>query len=297
MRPSGSRSATQPLLTLTPADEAILRFLSQVRVSTARMVAHALFSPGSLTTVRARLRRLSGGGVDYAPRSPLVRFPLPSANGNPVRVFTLGSRGRDFIRGELGLPLPTAYYRPSTVLSFSFLRHTLLCTSAVVAVRVFVRRHPEMTLRECRLSYELSRRPELKVIPDLWVRLEGRESRHAIFLEADNSSMYRAAFTKRLAARIQWVRSGEYRTLGVQGLLVAYVVAGETAQAAQSRLQTVSKWTVETVKALGLKESWAGLFRFTSVGTIDEVYEQGIFERAVWYRADAPDTPVPLFEP
>jgi hypothetical protein len=287
--------AAKPMIVLGPPDLRIIRFVWQVRAATAKQVAAALFSPGSVTTVRQRLARLSGFG-DFQPRAPMVRFPVPSANGNPVRAFSLGAAGRALLRGELGLPLPTAYYRPSTILSHSFLRHTLLCTSAVVAVRVFVRHHPETALRECRLSHELVRRYKLKVIPDLWVRVEGRGGRHAIFLEVDASTQGRAAFTTRLAERIQWVRSGEFKTLGVRGLVVCYLVAGDTAEVAEARRHTLSKHTVETIKALGLKETWAGLFRFASVGGIDAVYEQGIFERP-WYRPDMPDTPLPLFSP
>jgi len=128
----------------------------------------------------------------------------------------------------------------------------------------------------------------------LWFRVAGRGGEHAIFLEVDNASQYRKAFTKRVAARIHWVRSGGFKALGVPGLLVCYLVAGHTPEAGEARRYTVSKWTVETIKALGLKETWAGLFRMASVGTMDAVYEQGLFEKA-WYRPDAPDTPVPLF--
>ncbi len=42
------------------------------------------------------------GGADYQTNQYLYRFPLPQV-GNPERVYTLGSRGRDYLTSELGL--------------------------------------------------------------------------------------------------------------------------------------------------------------------------------------------------
>jgi hypothetical protein len=40
-------------------------------------------------------------------------------------------------------------------------------------------------------------------------------------------------------------------------------------------------------------EEWAGLFRVTSV-VLGEVYDAGLFEKAIWYRLNAAK-PEPLF--
>ena len=42
-------------------------------------------------------------------------------------------------------------------------------------------------------------------------------------------------------------------------------------------------------------KDWASIFRFTSV-VFEEVYQQGIFEKALWYRPDSPH-PLPLLTP
>src|SRR5215510_4949214 len=97
---------------LSPTEEEILKTFSIYRFMNAVDVAHALFSPASLTHVRSILTRLSGG-EDYIERECLYRFPMQSGKaGNPERVFTLGSVGRDVVK-SLGLPADW-HYRPST---------------------------------------------------------------------------------------------------------------------------------------------------------------------------------------
>jgi hypothetical protein len=292
-----SPRAAQPII-VTPGDLALVRVVAELHAANAKQVSYALGRQGSMTTIRARLSRLAGG-ADFQARAALVRYPLPSANGNPVRVFSPGAGSRAILREDLGLRLPAASYRPSRqkVIGVSFLRHSLLCASSVVALRMFIRRHPEMELQECTL--ELARRPGLKVIPDVWIRMGNREGEHAIFFEVDASTTYRVAWVNRCAARLRWVRSGGYTALGVPGVLIVYLIAGYTAEAANDRLHAVAQWIVETIKALGLKASWAGSFRLASVGSIDEVYEQeqGIFERPIWRMPDQPDTPLPLLGP
>ena len=53
--------------------------------------------------------------------------------------------------------------------------------------------------------------------------------------------------------------------------------------------------TMEVLRELAI-ESWAGIFRFTSALDYTRLYEQGeaLFTRPVWYRPDAPLTPLPL---
>src|SRR5215216_6775870 len=111
---------------LSPTEEEILKTMITYRFMTAVDVAHALFSPASLTHVRSMLTRLAGG-EDYKERECLYRFPLASGKaGNPQRVFTLGSAGREVVR-SLGLPAQW-YYRPSKTgrLQSSYLNHQLL---------------------------------------------------------------------------------------------------------------------------------------------------------------------------
>jgi hypothetical protein len=54
-------------------------------------------------------------------------------------------------------------------------------------------------------------------------------------------------------------------------------------------------WTMEVLAGLEI-ESWASIFRFTSGVVYKTLYEQSheLFTKPVWYRPDAPTTPLPL---
>src|SRR4051812_17292026 len=107
------RTGTQPFL-LTKRHEEILTTFHFYRYMTALDVTQLLFSPASLTFVRAILSSLAGG-IDYKTNQYLYRFPFPgSLGGNSRRIYTLGSKGRDFLACELGMPV-SWYFRPAKV--------------------------------------------------------------------------------------------------------------------------------------------------------------------------------------
>src|SRR3954453_22462601 len=116
-------------LILTKREEDILRAVHFYRYMTAVDVTNRFYSPTSLTRVRSILTGLAGGN-DGVVNQYLSRFRLPSAGpGNREMVFTLGSRGRDFLAQELGLPA-SWYFRPEKVRSLSFrqVSHSLFLT-------------------------------------------------------------------------------------------------------------------------------------------------------------------------
>src|SRR3954465_11824267 len=174
-------SQPQKPLLLTPRMEEILKVMHLYRYMTAVDVAYRVFKPGSLTHVREILSALSGG-ADYIERQYLYRFQLPG-EGNPERVYTLGSRGRDYLARDLGLPV-TWYFRPHKVkhLSHAHVVHSLLLTRFLVAAEWWGRSQPDIRLSAVRTSYELAEKPGrvriagedgrtelVKVIPDAWL--------------------------------------------------------------------------------------------------------------------------------
>ncbi|MDQ3960563.1 MAG: hypothetical protein M3255_09925, partial [Pseudomonadota bacterium] len=119
------RPAKKPLIITKPI-EVILRAIHFYRFMTALDVAHLLYSPSSLTYVRSLLTSLAGG-ADFKNAQFLLRIPLPIQSiGGITRIFTLGSKGREFL-AEMGLPVDW-YYRPAKLkyLSHSQALHSLL---------------------------------------------------------------------------------------------------------------------------------------------------------------------------
>jgi len=268
---------------------------------TAVDVTHCLFSPKSLTHVRSILSALAGG-ADNKERQFLYRFPWPSGKaGNPERIFTLGSAGREVVE-NLGIPAEW-YYRPSTTgrLSGSYVAHQLLLTRFVVCACRFISQTPDYTLADVRLSYELDkqvpRRAGEAVVPDAWLHFERvmDKVRFPVLLEIDRGSEYQERFKHHVKGRLGFIRSGEYaRVFGTQAVIIAYATTGRTKEHAQRRREPMTAWTMEVLRELKL-ESWAGIFRFTSAVEYTRLYEQGteLFTKPVWYRPDAP-TPLPL---
>ena len=127
--------------------EGILRAVHFHRYMTAEDVTNLLYSSGSLTKVRSILTSLAGG-ADGVTNQYLYRFRLPTARaGNREMVFTLGSRGRDFLASDLGLPV-SWYFRPEKVkrLSFNQVSHSLFLTRFLVAAQLWSKRQDEINL-------------------------------------------------------------------------------------------------------------------------------------------------------
>src|SRR4051794_24104139 len=115
---------TSPVV-LSPRAVDILKAAYFYRYMGALDVCYRLFTPGTLARVRKTLSTLSGG-EDFVPRQYLYRLRL-EGEGNAERVYTLGSRGRDFLATELGLPV-SWYFRPHKIkhLSHAHIVHSLL---------------------------------------------------------------------------------------------------------------------------------------------------------------------------
>jgi hypothetical protein len=288
--PKRGNAGAPSLLILSPKDIQILRFIAKARFSTAEPVAAALGSRGSLTTYRERLRRLSGG--DGARGYPLCRFSCPSANpGNSLRCYCVTSRGLRLLRQEAGIAPPPWHFRPGRmgILSYAFLTHALFQTSVLACVWRWQRREPAFVVKRLRVSYELSRNPELPVLPDLWCAVAGEKGHFGLWIECDTGSEGARQWSTYFPKRVLYVHSEEFTKVFQTGApLLAYVCLTER------RRDTLQSLAMGVLKKLG-KEKLAGNLRFASVD-MERVYEQGLFEKPVWHRPDAPTTPVPLLQ-
>ena len=292
-------------------EEEILKAVYFYRYMTALDVSCLLYSVSSLAHVRGMLSELAGGG-DYVENEYLYRFPLQSGGGNRVRVFTLGSRGRDFFKTELEYPV-TWYFRPDKVrhLSLGHLMHNLILTRFLVSAKMWARRRVDFRLLEVRTCYEMSsgdypsvemvregKREQVSVIPDAWALFEvledGKWFAAPLLLEIDRGTAYKNKFKEHIASRLEFVREGGVysRLFGRREVMIAYLTTGETEGFRESRRRAMCMWAREALMEAN-KESWASLFRFGSVA-FEKVYDGSLFEDAVWYRPGS-ETPVGLF--
>ena len=102
-------------------------------------------------------------------------------------------------------------------------------------------------------------------------------------------------FKRHVKARLSFLESGAYtEVFGVRSVMVVYLTTGQRPEYRETRREAMTRWTKEVLQELKM-EDWAGIFRFTSVD-LGDIYEQGIFEKAVWYKPDT-SQPLPLLIP
>jgi hypothetical protein len=305
------KSGSKPVI-LPQRSEEILRAVYFYRYVNALDMAHLLFSPGSLTHVRSILTDLAGGD-DYQTNQYLYRFPLPHASsGNKERIFTLGSKGRDFLANEVGLPVDW-YFRPGKVkhLSYGQVIHNLILTRFLVSAHAWCTKQTDFTLAQTRICYELSKMPNmvevtkegktetLKVIPDAWLKFERlKDGKHNTFFpvlfEIDRGTEYQQKFKQHVRSRVEFIkRGGLYSNMfATEAVMIAYVTTGERPEYRDARRRAMCTWTQEVLTELH-KENWASVFRFHSL-CLDDIYNTALFDAPVWYRPDM-QTPIPLF--
>jgi hypothetical protein len=306
---------------LTRPIEAILRAIRFHHFMTALDVAHLLYSLSSLTYVRGILSSLAGG-ADFKNAQFLYRFQLPAAKtGGSEKIYTLGSKGRDFLAKEAGVPVDW-YFRPQKVrhLSYSQVVHNLLLTRFLVSAHTWAAKQPDFRLVKTRICYDLAREAatvevgketlpagkqrkteKLKVIPDAWMlfeKLSGGAHKHflPIWLEVDRGTEHSSKFKHHLRSRIEFIRSGAYSKLfEAPGVTIAYVTTGDLPEYRETRRRAMCAWTQEVLADLHM-ENWSSIFRFASV-VFEELYTIPLFDdEPVWYRPDL-STPVTLFTP
>jgi hypothetical protein len=158
---------------ITKPIEAILRAVHFYRYMGSEDLCRLFYSPKSITYVREILSSLSGG-ADFKTNQYLYRFQLPSTSaGSNERIYTLGSKGRDFIANDLGEPV-RFYFRPYKIkhLSYSQVIHNLILTRFLVSAHAWAAKNPDFNLINTRICYELA-----KVIPDAWIECERNDGK------------------------------------------------------------------------------------------------------------------------
>jgi hypothetical protein len=284
---------------LTRQDQDIIGAIHTYRYMTAIDVATLLFSASSLTYVRSLLKRLAGG-KDNTPDQFLYRFKLPTS-GNPQRVFTLGSLGRDFLEREIGIPVDW-HFRPYRVRGFSYnqVMHNLVLTRFLVAAHTWSKTHPDYKLSQIRMYYELAKEAVKSgsVVPDAWLLFERRQkidgiNAFPILLEIDRGMEYEKRFKEHVRGRLEFIkRDGAYSQIfGTPSVTIVYATTGHTPEYREVRRREISVWTKEVLQALN-KESWASVFLFGSLEP-DRIYETPLFDSPLWYQPGS-KTPIHL---
>jgi hypothetical protein len=311
------KPAKKPFI-INQSIEKVLRAIYFHRFMTALDVAYLLYSPSSLTYVRGNLSSLAGG-ADFKTAQYLYRFPLLLPNrslGGMTRIYTLGSKGREFMANEIGLPVDW-FFRPNKVrhLSYGMILHSLLLTRTLCAAAAWAAKQPNFRLNQTRNCYELAREAatvevskdtrlaskqkkteRLRVIPDAWLEFERNDGKKfPILLEVDRGMEHSRKFLRHVRSRIEFIRSGGYKKMfKTDAVSIVYLTTGERPEYRETRRTAMLAW-IQAVLAELHMENWSHIFRVASA-EFDQLFTSPIFDDLVFYKPDSP-TPVPLFSP
>jgi hypothetical protein len=223
-----------------------------------------------------------------------------NSSGNAERIFTLGSKGRDFLAKELGLPVQW-YFRPHKVKDMSYVHalHNVLLTRFLVAAHSWSKKQPHIRLAQTRICYEFLKtapfiefttggvREVERVIPDGWLLFETlQDGEHGkwlpILLEIDRGMEYQQKFKQHVRARIEFIRCGAYKEMFAnEAVIIAYATTGRSPEYRETRLRAMCAWTKEVLNELDMME-WASAFRFHSF-CLNDIYNPSLFQDPVWY--------------
>jgi hypothetical protein len=221
--PAKLPKSRKPLIITKPIEK-VLAAIHFHRYMATQDVCQLLYSPRSLSHVRENLSLLAAANYLY-------RFELPhTSRGNTERIYTLGSKGRDYLANVLGLPVDF-YFRPYKLrhLSYSQVVHNLTLTRFLIAAHAWATKQSDFKLVRTRICYGLAREPATvevskdtlpagkprktetpMVIPDAWVEFERlkngkHELYHPIMLEVDRGSKHSLRLKRDLHNRIAFI--------------------------------------------------------------------------------------------
>ena len=145
------RSNHPPLL-LGETEANILSAFARYHYLLAEQVCRLYFSKGSLTHVKALLKRLVEQGL-------LEPTKWPGSLGNRPFVYTLTHQGRRAV-GELGLSQSSRFRQSEkTTVGAIFLDHVLCGNDFLISAELLTRSVPAVTLLELCHELDLKRRP------------------------------------------------------------------------------------------------------------------------------------------
>jgi hypothetical protein len=274
MKTTSLRRAHTNSLTLTEPQERILRAAHFYRFLLATDICRLYWSLSSLTYVRDLLANL-------AKHKYLYRFQLPSVHSGGIgaeRIYTLGSRGRDFME-KSGFKVDW-YYRPHKVkhASYGAVLHNLLLSRTLIAASVWAKKQPNFKLVKTRICYELAReapsiqltnakgeREMVRVIPDAYLLFQKlnnnkHERFYQVILEVDRGTEFKQRYIKGVRTRLEFIKdSGAYRRLlGMEpkNVIIAYITTGDRPEYRESRRRAMSDWAMNIISQSDLNNSY-----------------------------------------
>jgi hypothetical protein len=267
---------------LRPSDQCVLLALQRYYFLTSSQLCRLLYSPGSLTYIQSKLRKLVTSR--YLQR---IWMPKASPFGSSPAVYTLARRGLNHIR-RLGLEVPRRHRSSEhESASYLFLSHTLELNDLLIAADELDRLSP--THRVASMLHErwLKRRPvhvinndgkRVAVVPDAWLDLRiASRFQVCLVIELDRGTEEQRAWRRKIANLLSFADGPYQDAFGTTSLTVVVATT-----AGERRLLDLLRWTEAELTAA--KEATLGdLFLFGSF-TAESAAARDIFLAPRWFQ-------------
>lgn len=300
--PPLSHSPQKPLIGVS--EDGILQALGRYHFLTGQQLCRLLYSPGSLTYVYDRLKRLTDAA--YTLR---LFLPRPTRSGSAPSVYTYARRGYKYLQ-EHSLDLPPRFHAAEAKThSYLFLSHTLAVNDVLILLELLCRLQRTYSIAEVRHERMLKLQPitvglpggkKAAVIFDGWVDLRqtvsGETYQVPLALELDRGTEGAARWRRKVqgliallqapsreSAQVWQMTFGEaHPTLYQEAFGTPYVSLMVVTTAGERRATLLRQWT-ETELRAAHQEGLAESFWFTSASAAELSPEQFI-TGAVWQR-------------
>ena len=288
-------------LTIRRADHDVLTAIYRYQCMTALQVTKLLFSPGSLTWIQTKLKRLYEAG--YLVRSEI---PVKLVDGRPTLYYGLGEKGLAHL-ASYGVDVPERA-RPYQVRGYSdpFITHLLAVNEVLIAADLLCRQYPSLTLARVLHQQDFERQPVLVRVggQPVKVKLDGfldfevhtaTPYRKPICLELDRGSERRQKWQSKVRGLVAFMRGPYQETFGRRAITI-----GVVATPGRERLVSLVTWTREELSALKATPAEIEAFRFATFPVDWRTPESQrpqpgeLFLAPRWYPVFEPK-PVPLF--
>ena len=279
---------------LSGVDDRFLQAIYRYHMLKPEQLTKRYYSRGSLTFVKARLKRL----VDYG---YLDANEQPTTRGRSPYYYTLASKGNKYLK-EIGLEI-NRYYRPSRKGEYlPFLLHTFSVNDFLIAAELLAEGMPQLTLAEMQHELALKQDPckvpvgrerlsgdgnvsakHISIVPDGWLDFryvrgtDTQERRMCIWLEVDRGTVGMKDFKEKAAAILSFYKSGAYqKRFGTHSLRVAFATTD-----GMKRVKQMRTWLCDVLTKQQEKSGMAERFLCTALS--DEIDPHTLFLTPVWY--------------
>ncbi len=252
-------SQMRPSFRITPPYDLLLRGTRQIPVgiyqlqlTTADQLCRLHYQPGTLNTVKARLKQLVDQRYIQADVVPKRYI------GAPPYYYTLTPKGLRYLR-SIGMDTSEAPRPSDRVKHTLFIEHALELNDVMIAAALLAKSHPEYYLADFIPEQVLKRRPytglqqgrrTFTIIPDAVFDFRrplptGRHLYTPVLLEHDRGTEQQAYFRERIRAYITFLTSGSYQEVfNTSAVNIAF-----TTFEGERRREQMRAWTLQELKA------------------------------------------------